>query len=77
MNLFTEIEILSFDRIAFAHSLSAVDYHYALQNNGYGIYAETPENGGKGKRNGYMADGARSDGRIYKAKRGAAWPLRR
>lgn len=46
MNLFTEIEILSFDRIAFAHSLSAVDYHYALQNNGYGIYAETPENGG-------------------------------
>ena len=46
MNLFTEIEVLSFDRIAFAHSLSAVDYHYALQSNGYGIYGETPSNGG-------------------------------
>ena len=45
MNLFTQFEILSFDRIAFAHSLSATNYRYALQNQGYGIYGETPENG--------------------------------
>jgi len=46
MNMFTELEILSFDRIAFAHSLAAANYKYTLQNQGYGIYGETPKNGG-------------------------------
>ena len=45
MNLYTQFEILSFDRVAFGHSLSAANYQYALQNHGYGIYGETPENG--------------------------------
>jgi len=45
MNLHTQLEILSFDRIAFAHSLSAANYRYTLQNHGYGIYGDTPENG--------------------------------
>ncbi len=45
MNLYTQFEILSFDRIAFAHSLSANNYRYTLQNQGYGIYGDTPEDG--------------------------------
>ena len=45
MNLYTQFEILSFDRIAFAHSLSANNYRYALQSQGYGIYGDTPEDG--------------------------------
>lgn len=45
MNLYTQFEILSFDRIAFAHSLSANNYSYTLQTQGYGIYGETPEDG--------------------------------
>lgn len=45
MNLYTQFEILSFDRIAFAHSLSANNYSYTLQTQGYGIYGDTPENG--------------------------------
>ena len=45
MNLHTQFEILSFDRIAFAHSFSASNYQYTLQNYGYGIYGDTPENG--------------------------------
>ena len=45
MNLYTQFEILSFDRIAFAHSLSANNYRYTLQSQGYGIYGETPEDG--------------------------------
>ena len=43
---FTRFEILSFERIAFAHSLVANNYRYALHNEGYGIYGQTPENGG-------------------------------
>lgn len=46
MNLFTEIEVFSFERIAFAHNLSAANYKCSVQNQGYGIYGETPENGG-------------------------------
>lgn len=46
MNLYTEFTFLSFDRIAFAHSLSAANYKYTLQNHGYGIYGETPDDGG-------------------------------
>ena len=45
MNLYTQFEILSFDRIAFAHSLSASNYRYTLQSQGYGIYGETPGDG--------------------------------
>lgn len=45
MNLYTQFDILSFDRIAFAHSLSANNYRYTLQTHGYGIYGDTPENG--------------------------------
>lgn len=46
MNVFTEFEIISFDRIAFAHSFAAPDYRVTLQNQGYGFYGETPEHGG-------------------------------
>lgn len=43
---FTCYEFLQFDRIAFAHTLSAENYHYALDAQGYSIYGQTPENGG-------------------------------
>jgi len=46
MKQYTTLDILSFDRVAFAHSLSATNYKYALKNQGYSIYGETPENGG-------------------------------
>ena len=46
MSMLTEFEVLSFDRIAFAHSLAAMNYKCTLQNQGYGIYGETPKNGG-------------------------------
>lgn len=45
-NIFTELDILSFDRIALAHSLIADEYSYSLHNHGYGIYGKTPANGG-------------------------------
>lgn len=45
-NMFTELEILAFDRIAMAHSLIADEYSYAVHNQGYGIYGKTPANGG-------------------------------
>lgn len=45
-NLFTQLEILAFDRIAFAHSLTVAGYECELPNQGYGIYGETPEHGG-------------------------------
>lgn len=43
---FTELEILSFDRIALSHSLVSDNYNYQLSNQGYGIYGKTPPNGG-------------------------------
>lgn len=43
---FTELEILSFDRIALSHSLVSDDYNYQLSNQGYGIYGQTPPDGG-------------------------------
>lgn len=46
MQQFTCYEFLQFDRIAFAHTLSATEYHYALDAQGYSIYGPTPENGG-------------------------------
>lgn len=45
-NVFTELTILNFDRIAMAHSLIADEYSYQLHNQGYGIYGKTPNNGG-------------------------------
>ena len=46
MEQFTQIELLGFDRVAFAHSLTAENYRYRLESRGYGIYGTTPENGG-------------------------------
>jgi len=46
MRVFTALELLRFDRIAFAHDLLAKDYRYAATNLGYGSYGPTPENGG-------------------------------
>ena len=45
-NFYTELEMISFDRIAFAHSLVVSNYKYQLINQGYNIYGNTPENGG-------------------------------
>lgn len=46
MSFYTELKILSFERCAFAQSLATTDYHYRLQNEGYGIYGQAPANGG-------------------------------
>lgn len=45
-DVYTELDFLSFDRIALAHSLIADEYSYSLNNNGYGIYGRSPVNGG-------------------------------
>ena len=45
-NVFTELTILNFDRIAMAHNLIADEYCYQVHNQGYGIYGKTPTNGG-------------------------------
>ncbi len=45
-SVYTELEILAFDRIAFAHSLIADNYSHQLNNQGYGIYGKPPVNGG-------------------------------
>lgn len=42
----TRLELISFDRIAFAHSLAVPDYSYHLSSHGYGLYGQTPPNGG-------------------------------
>lgn len=46
MERFTQIKLLAFDRVAFAHSLTAENYRYQLDAQGYSIYGPTPENGG-------------------------------
>lgn len=46
MSFYTELKILSFERIAFAQSLATTGYQYSLQNIGYGIYGQAPANGG-------------------------------
>lgn len=46
MEIFTQIQILYFEAVAFAHSLAAAGYSYRLENRGYSIYGDTPENGG-------------------------------
>ena len=43
--VFTELEILAFDRIAFAHSLIADNYSHQLSSQGYSIYGKPPANG--------------------------------
>ena len=43
---FTQLELIAFDRIAFAHSLVSDNYSYQLDNRGYGIYGKTPPGGG-------------------------------
>ena len=44
--LYTQLDILAFDRIAWAHSLVSDNYSYFLDNQGYGIYGTAPEDGG-------------------------------
>lgn len=46
VSLYTQLDILAFDRIAWAHTLVSDNYCYQLNNQGYGIYGRTPENGG-------------------------------
>ena len=45
-SLYTQLDILAFERIAWAHSLVSDNYSYFLDNQGYGIYGSAPENGG-------------------------------
>lgn len=40
------LEFISFEKIAFAHSLSQKDYTYKTENKGYSAYIGSSENGG-------------------------------
>lgn len=44
--IYVELKDLYFEGIAFSHSLSADSYQYNVKTNGFGVYGETPENGG-------------------------------
>lgn len=46
MSHYTELKILSFQKIAFSQSLATTDYRYDLENIGYGNYGQAPANGG-------------------------------
>ena len=46
MEHFTTIQLIAFDRVAFAHRLTAENYRYELDAQGYSIYGPTPEKGG-------------------------------
>ena len=46
MSMYTEMKILSFQKIAFSQSLATTAYRYDLKNIGYGIYGQAPANGG-------------------------------
>ncbi len=46
MNIFTELKVLSFQKVAFAQNLTTTHYHYDLDNHGYGIYGQAPKDGG-------------------------------
>lgn len=46
MDCYIRLTLHAFDRVAFAHSLAAADYHYSLENHGYSIYGTTPPQGG-------------------------------
>lgn len=43
---YTQLELIAFERIAFAHTLVSGNYQYQLENQGYGIYGKTPPEGG-------------------------------
>lgn len=45
-SLFCEIELIAFQKIAFAHSLAADNYSFQVDTRGYGMYGKTPKNGG-------------------------------
>lgn len=45
-SLYTQLDILAFERIAWAHTLVSDNYSYILDNQGYGIYGNAPDNGG-------------------------------
>ena len=44
--VFTRIELIAFQKIAFAHSLAANNYSFHVDTRGYGMYGKTPRNGG-------------------------------
>lgn len=44
--VFTEIELVEFEKIAFAHSLAADNYSFHVDTRGYGMYGKAPESGG-------------------------------
>ncbi len=46
MSFYTELKILSFQKIAFSQTLSSNLYQYELDNHGYGVYGQAPANGG-------------------------------
>lgn len=43
---YIQLDFLSFERIAWAHSLVSDNYSYRLDNQGYGIYGKAPADGG-------------------------------
>lgn len=45
-SVYTELEILSFERLVFAHSLIADNYSYQLNSQSQGLYGKPPANGG-------------------------------
>ena len=44
--VFTTLENIVFDRIAFAHNLAVNNYNFHVNTHGYGMYGTTPEHGG-------------------------------
>ena len=44
--VFIKLDSIAFDKIAFAHNLVADNYTYQVNTHGYGIYGNTPVNGG-------------------------------
>ena len=46
MSAYHQIELISFQKIAFAHTLVADSYSFHVDTRGYGMYGRTPKNGG-------------------------------
>ena len=44
--IYSELELISFNKIAFAHNLVADNYSFQVNTHGYGMYGKTPKNGG-------------------------------
>lgn len=44
--VYYELELIDFQRIAFAHTLVADNYSFHLDTRGYGMYGKTPKDGG-------------------------------